>query len=185
MFRVLAFREANGFDATIIAGEEPELCFRLREKGWTIQRIDHEMTLHDAAMTRFGQWWKRNVRAGHAAAQGAHMHGNTPEQFCVRWVRSNWVWGLMIPLGVIFAATLTKGIGLLLLAMYPLQGARIKARARRTGMDKRTARNFAIFIVLGKFPQMLGQLQFALSRLLGRKPKIIEYKTPAAATSHP
>ena len=184
MFRVSAFRECNGFDASIIAGEEPELCFRLREKGWTIQRIDQEMTLHDAAMTHFGQWWKRNVRAGHACAQGAHLHGNSPERYNVRAARSNWVWGLIIPLGVIIAACATRGIGLLLLAMYPLQGARIKARARRDGMDPRTARNYAIFIVLGKFPQMLGQAKYTLARLLGRKPKIIEYKTPTAAPSN-
>ena len=135
MFRVAAFREAGGFDAAIIAGEEPELCFRLRQKEWTIQRIDHEMTLHDAAMTSFVQWWKRNVRAGHAYAQGAHLHGHSPEHYNIRSTRSNWVWGLMLPLGIVIAATLTRGFGLLLLAMYPLLGARVAGRAlRRNGL---------------------------------------------------
>ena len=44
---------ASGFNATLIAGEEPELCLRLRQKGWEIWRLDAEMTLHDAAMTKF------------------------------------------------------------------------------------------------------------------------------------
>jgi hypothetical protein len=59
----------------VIAGEEPEMCVRLREKGWTIHRIDAEMTLHDAAITRFSQWWKRSLRSGHAYAQGYFLHG--------------------------------------------------------------------------------------------------------------
>jgi hypothetical protein len=31
------------------AGEEPELCVRLRRRGWRILRLDAEMTRHDAA----------------------------------------------------------------------------------------------------------------------------------------
>ena len=64
MIRVPAFVEVGGYDPTVIAGEEPEMCVRLRAAGWTVQRIDAEMTLHDAAMTRFSQWWKRSVRSG-------------------------------------------------------------------------------------------------------------------------
>src|SRR4051794_35223241 len=51
----------------------------VEKAGWTILRIDAEMTLHDMAMTRFGQWWKRAVRAGHAFTEGAAMHGAPPE----------------------------------------------------------------------------------------------------------
>jgi glycosyltransferase involved in cell wall biosynthesis len=75
LIRVGALREVNGYDPAVIAGEEPEMCFRLRAMGWQIHRLDAEMTLHDAAMTRFGQWWKRNVRAGHAFAEGNWRHG--------------------------------------------------------------------------------------------------------------
>ena len=184
MMRVSAFREVSGFDATVIAGEEPELCFRLRAKGWKISRIDAEMTLHDAAMTCFRQWWKRNIRGGHAYAQGAHMHGNSSERYCVRSTMSNYVWGLILPLVAITTASLFKGFGLLMLALYPLLGARVNGYARRRGLNRRDARNFAIFIVLGKFPQALGQLKFSFSRLLGRRPKIIEYKSPTAAPSN-
>lgn len=66
MFRVSAFQEAGGYDNSVVAGEEPELCQRLREKGWKVFRIDAEMTIHDSAMTRFAQWWKRSVRSGYA-----------------------------------------------------------------------------------------------------------------------
>src|SRR5690606_37626691 len=80
LFLVSAFREAGGYRDSMIAGEEPELCLRLRSAGWRIRRADQEMTLHDAAMTRFGQWWTRTLRAGHAFAEGAWLHGGPPER---------------------------------------------------------------------------------------------------------
>ena len=36
LMRASAFQQVSGFDASIIAGEEPELCVRLRQKGWKI-----------------------------------------------------------------------------------------------------------------------------------------------------
>ena len=46
---------------------------RLRAAGWQIWRLPEEMTLHDAAMTRLSQWWKRSMRGGHAYAEGASL----------------------------------------------------------------------------------------------------------------
>ncbi|MGC4031241.1 MAG: glycosyltransferase family A protein [Tepidisphaeraceae bacterium] len=93
MFRVSAFKQAGGYNPDVIAGEEPELCARLREKGWEVWRVDAEMTLHDAAMTQLGQWWKRNYRAGHAYAEGNARHGQAPDRFWEKEVKSNKVWG--------------------------------------------------------------------------------------------
>src|SRR5438477_4772598 len=94
LVRVKAFREVNGYDSTVIAGEEPEMCVRLRAAGWEIWRINAEMTLHDAAMARFSQWWKRTVRSGHAFAEGFALHGAPPERHNTKQVRSIWIWGL-------------------------------------------------------------------------------------------
>ena len=49
LVRTEALRQVVGFRDDLIAGEEPELCVRLRAKGWSIWRLDAEMTLHDAA----------------------------------------------------------------------------------------------------------------------------------------
>ena len=61
-----AVQAVGGYRDSLIAGEEPELCLRLRQAGGEVWRIDAEMTLHDAALLRFGQWWRRTRRAGHA-----------------------------------------------------------------------------------------------------------------------
>ena len=66
LYDAARFHAVGGFDDSVIAGEEPELCFRIRRAGGRVRRIDHEMTRHDAAITRLGQMWKRNVRGGHA-----------------------------------------------------------------------------------------------------------------------
>ncbi len=54
LIRTSCFREVGGFNPSVVAGEEPELGFRIRSHGWKISRIDQEMTLHDANVTRIG-----------------------------------------------------------------------------------------------------------------------------------
>ena len=184
LIRVAAFNQVNGYDGTIIAGEEPEMCVRLRSAGWTIQRIDHEMTLHDAAMTRFGQWWTRNVRAGHAYAQGNALHGAPPERFRVKEVRSITLWTL-VPLILSLLMILLVGaisprwcwIGLLPIGLYGLLALKIYQDRRRRGLSGQDARLYAAAVVLGKLPQYIGVRRFVAAQQRGQRTAIIEYKT--------
>lgn len=173
MMRVDAFESVQGFSPGLIAGEEPELCVRLRAAGWRIWRIAAEMTMHDAALQHFSQWWRRSTRGGYAFAQGASLHGAAPERHWVRESRSAWFWGLGIPL-IVFAVVIWWGAwGLLLLMIYPLQVIRL-ARRGQQAQGSRWLR--AGFLVLGKFPEMIGQLKFLARRHAGSPPRLIEYK---------
>lgn len=176
LMRIVAIQKAGGYNPALIAGEEPELCVRLRQQGWKIYRLDAEMTLHDAQMTRFGQWWKRSLRAGHAYAEGAYLHGNPPERHWVKETRSNWLWGLVIPGGAIALAFFTRGLSLLLLLGYGLMVYKIYRYMKSTGLPSGDAALYAGSCVLGKFPNVLGQLQFYRNRLLGKTSQLIEYK---------
>lgn len=173
LMRVDAFAAVGGFRPELIAGEEPELCVRLRAKGWKVWRLDAEMTLHDAAMTHFSQWWRRSLRAGHAYAEGAYLHGQPPERHWLRESRRAWLWGLGIPAVTVLACLLLGGWSLLLLLVYPLQAVRL---ARRGGKSVRENWLQAVFLVLGKFPEMLGQLKFLRHRIAAGKSTLIEYK---------
>ncbi|QVW25534.1 glycosyltransferase family 2 protein [Pseudomonas hormoni] len=173
LMRADAFAAASGFRADLIAGEEPELCVRLRANGWKVWRLAEEMTLHDAAMTRFGQWWRRTLRGGHAFAEGAFLHGAAPEKHWLRESRRAWFWGLGVPLATVIAMLMLGWSGLLLLLVYPLQVVRL---ARRGGRSKRENWLLALFLVLGKFPEMLGQARFLLNRFGTGKTALIEYK---------
>jgi GT2 family glycosyltransferase len=176
MYRVEAFQQAQGFNETMIAGEEPELCLRLRQQGWTVWRLEAEMTLHDADMTRFNQWWKRVLRAGHAYAEGAWLHGQEPERHWVKESRSIWVWGGIMPLLAIGLAFFTQGWSLLLLLAYPLIAYRIYRYGQQRGWKASDARLYALSCVVGKFPNLVGQIKFHRNRLLGRQNRLIEYK---------
>jgi GT2 family glycosyltransferase len=177
MMRVAAVQQVGGYNPQLIAGEEPELCVRLRQKGGKILRVDAEMTLHDAQMTRFGQWWKRMLRAGHAFAEGAWLHGAPPECHWVRESRRGLLWGLVLPGLALGGAWFTHGWSLLLLIAYPLTAYRVFRSMKRSGLAGNQALLYAVFCTIGKFPEAQGQLRFYWGKLLGRRSKLIEYNT--------
>lgn len=163
LMRFTAVQAVGGYEASLIAGEEPDLCRRLRAAGGEIWRIDAEMTLHDAAMTRFSQWWKRAVRAGHAFAEGAARHGFS------HWgaeTRRALIWGAALPAGIVVAGVIHPAAWLIGLA-YPLQLLRL---ARREGWV------WATFSLLGKFAEARGAIGYYLMRLRGKRAGLIEYK---------
>lgn len=173
MMRASAFERAEGFRIDLIAGEEPELCVRLRGQGWKIWRLDREMALHDAAMSRFSQWWKRTIRSGHAIAQGAALHGAPPEKYGIRESRSILLWGFTIPLIALGLIPLIGPRALLVLALYPLQVARLALAGARSARENWIS---AIFLVIGKFPAMLGLLQYHIRSTCGQQGRLIEHK---------
>jgi glycosyltransferase involved in cell wall biosynthesis len=179
MMRAIAFKKVGGFNPTLIAGEEPELCVRLRQAGGKILRIDAEMTSHDAQITRFRQWWKREIRNGHAYAEGAWLHGRSPERHWVRESLRSWLWGLLLPVLTLASFLPTRGLSILLLLIaYTLLGYRVYRLARFKGFDKKDAIFYALFCgVLEKYPKLLGQIQFHINRLLKRQRTLVEYKS--------
>ena len=173
MMRADAFTAVGGFAPSLIAGEEPELCVRLRAAAWRVWRLERDMTLHDAAMMRFAQWWKRAMRSGHAMAEGAYLHGRAPERHRVRETFSVWFWAAGVPLIAGACATLAWPHGLAVLVAYPLQIARLALR----GSGSRRERWWrAVFLVIGKWAELGGQLVYLKRRWLRERALIIEYK---------
>ncbi len=168
LMRYAPLAAAGGYRDSLIAGEEPELCLRLIRAGGEVWRIGTEMTLHDAAMIRFGQWWRRSVRAGYAFAEGAALHGAGPERHWVAETRRALLWGAILP-AVVLIAGLIWPPAWALAAIWPAQVARL---ALRNGGDWQAA----FFSVAGKFAEARGALGYRLNRLLRRRAGLIEYK---------
>lgn len=171
LVRTHCFSAVGGFRASLIAGEEPELCLRLREHGWTIWRLASEMTLHDANILHFGQWWRRSVRAGHAFAEVSALHRNSPKRIWQRNVQRALGWSAIAPIALV--GTIISPLSLALLLAYPADITR-----QATRRDPSIAENWrdAAFSTVGKFAETQGILKYHLSTILGRRSALIEYK---------
>jgi hypothetical protein len=131
------------------------------------------MTLHDAAMTRIGQWWRRALRGGYAFAQGSYLHGASPERHWVWEARRAWLWGVWLPMACLAIGLVFAPWGWAAWLIYPLQMLRQTMRNSGPLQDRAL---LALFQVLARFPESLGQIKFMRDRLLDRQPRLIEYK---------
>lgn len=184
LFRTRPLIDAGGYDPTLIAGEEPDLCARLRGQGLRIRRIAGDMAFHDAAMTRFGQYWRRAKRSGHAYAELAWRGGAAADPLWRRQVRSILAWAGLLPALILIAAMIaltTDSAPIAMVAaglalLYPVQIARIAIRQRRHGLSAPLARARAALLVAGKFAELGGVLLYHRRRLAGQRSGLIEYR---------
>ena len=170
LIRLEALEKVGGYRPDVIAAEDTELCARIRGAGWKIWRLDVEMTVHDAAINRFGQWWRRAVRAGYAFAYVSRLHGASPERLFVWESRRAWLWGILLPLAYLVATFCFSPWGWLIGLIYPLQMIRLSLR---NAGPFRQRLWLGMFQVLARFPEGLGQAMFLRDRLFGREAAII------------
>jgi glycosyltransferase involved in cell wall biosynthesis len=176
LMRVEAFVAVGGFDPAMIAHEEPEMSARIREGGWEIWRIDAEMTLHDAAMTRWSQYWKRGRRGGFGFVQVLHKNGFSPGSDTFRPVMSALLWGAILPLAILLAALIWPPALVALPLIYGLQFLGIYVRVKGTPRFRATR---ALAVLFAKFAETRGILEFAFKRLTNRRMDAILYKGDA------
>lgn len=167
MMRLVALEEVGGYDPDTIVGEEAEVCIRMRRKGWRIWQLEDEMTLHDVAMTRFRQWWRRTRRSGYGYGEAVALYGAPPERHKVVESRRALFWGLILPITAVVGALFTPWFLILLLA-WPAQVIRLIAGG--------TPPLKALFLVIGKVPEALGILEFLIKRRLFQTSERIDYK---------
>ena len=79
LIRRSVLEEVGGYDASLLAGEEPEMCWRICSKGYRILRVDALMTHHDVAMKSFSQYWKRAFRSGYGYAEVCSRFADTQD----------------------------------------------------------------------------------------------------------
>jgi cellulose synthase/poly-beta-1,6-N-acetylglucosamine synthase-like glycosyltransferase len=184
LVRRQALQDVGGFDDQQVAGEEPELCRRLRERGWQIEHLDVPMTGHDLALTTVQAYWKRAERAGLAYAQVAERFAQTPDPLWLAESRRNRVHG---------TAVLAAGpLGLLLAWFWPLAGAaafvlgllfwaRSAWRCRwKCPGEPGLALLYALHSHLQQVPILAGQLKYERLRRRREAPRLMEYKGPHA-----
>jgi len=172
LMRAEAFEAVGGFQRNVMAGEEPELCLRLREIGWTIWRLDADMTEHDAAMTRFQQWWVRAVRSGYGFADVSWLHRDSPLGIWRREILRALLWGGLLPASIGLGA-LFHPAALLGASLYILQICRM---ALKDGPTSQRSWLRALFLTLAQFAAFQGILKFLSRKSHQDQGKLIEYK---------
>lgn len=180
--RLANLQEIDGYRDAMIAGEEPELCFRLRQSGGQIMQLEREMSVHDADMKTIGQWWRRAVRTGHAYAEVNFLTRSHPTGLWRQHQPSIVFWSVVLPALAIGLAWTTRGWSLLLLTAYVVLFARIALHNFKR-LEVCSALWFAFFCVIAKFAHLLGMLRFHWNRWMHRESHLIEYKVVANSTS--
>lgn len=172
MVRARAFREIGGFNPRCISGEDGELCFRMRKAGWRLLRLPEDMTRHDAAMRRFGEWWQRTRRNGHGMAHVATLH---PDFFLADRRRA-WFYGAVLPALALLSAPFTPWIPLAVGALYGASYLRTVQGLHKGGLTWHEAAIHALYFTLAKLPNAIGMLTYHWRRLRGHQLQLIEYK---------
>ncbi len=181
MFRRVLLEMTGGYDDTLIAGEEPELCRRIAALGYRILHVDRPMTGHDLAMTRWNQYWKRATRTGHAYAEVSQRFQQGSDPFWIAESKRNRNRALQI------SAILVMGVvsSLLLWSVWPFfmiclvfmaLAARSAWKARWKSRDRVALLLYGIHSHLQQIPICLGQLQYRWNRRKGKRAMLLEYK---------
>lgn len=180
LVRRAALASVGGFDDALVAGEEPELCRRLRARGGQIEHIDAPMTGHDLAITTARGWWMRAERAGLAYAQVAARYAGTADPLWQREARRNRVHGsavLALPVLLALALWLQPALGLVLLLAVLALGARSAWRCRWKCPGQPTlACAYALHSHLQQVPILAGQWRWWRLQRAQQAPELIEYQ---------
>ena len=185
VMRRSALAEIEGYDPSLIAGEEPELCRRLRARGYRIMHIDFPMTRHDLNMMRFSQYWRRAERAGHAYAEISDRFRGSADPMWLqesnRNLLSGGFWIGWLPVALMLGALKSLWI-IPWLSLLPLLSARSawKARYKAPG-ETMLLLLYGLHSHLQQIPILIGQLRYFLGRHAGEQRKQIEYKQGANA----
>lgn len=173
LVRTTAFDVVGGFDPRIVASEDEEFVQRLRKAGYQALRLPQPMTSHDIAMTRFGQWWRRQLRSGQGFAEVGGLH---PPHFRAERRRAVF-WGGVLPVVAVLDLVLGLWWGLAaVLGLYLLSFLRLSGWLRHEGLAHRLVPRVAFLFVVAKLPQCLGMARFTLRGGRRASAQIIEYR---------
>lgn len=184
LFRRDALVRSGGYNDSLIAGEEPELCARLRTLGYCIRHIDASMTGHDLAMQHWQQYWRRAERAGHAYAEISMLLKDSTTRLWSREAKRNlWHGGLMVAASASLIMLVLSGAWIAVSVMLISAVAivlRSAWRSRWKSTQWFTLLVYGVHSHLQQVPILWGQLLYRQALRRGQSRRLIEYKGPQA-----
>ena len=182
LMRRAMLERTGGFNPDLIAGEEPDLCRRMRGLGAKILHIAAPMTKHDLAIHHLSQYWRRAVRTGFAYAEISSRYRDTPDPLWSAESRGNFLRGSLYVGAGIVACGVSFGLRswapLLILAVAAVAVViRTAILARWKSRSWATLLLFAVHSHIQHIPILQGQILYFLSHRRGRRQELIEYKS--------
>ncbi len=174
--RTDVFRQVEGFQENIISSEDFDICLRIRRAGYSIHRIGHKMSDHDANITKISQWYKRSMRAGYGYANIYEIHGNGPDKFFRRELTRALIWGGIAPLAFLTTLLVWPPVSALIALGYCMLIVRVAIRRYRSGDSPRLALIYSVLAYTGKVAELMGVFRYWKNRFLARDHTLIEYK---------
>lgn len=180
LIRRSVLEEVNGYDETLVAGEGPDMCTRMRFMKYEIISLDRPMTHHDLAISRWSQYWHRTVRAGHAYAEVARRFDRTSIPIWQRESRRNLVHAPMLIALLIAGCTLSFALHSLaplslVCALFISLVLRTTLRYQQKTGDLVTGLLHGIHSHIQQIPIFCGQLNYWYNAWRGKQ-QFIEYK---------
>lgn len=178
LFRKQALDAVGGYDESLIAGEEMDLCHRIRAKtGLGMFALDASMTLHDMNMTRLRQYWRRCVRTGHAYAEVGGRYADLRSWRRTRW--RNLAHALATPVAAVASLVLWSPWPVVAwIVLVGMAWFRNAWRMRSRFGTLRDALRYSASHYLAKTPIALGQCSYWFRSAFKKPPRrLIEYRT--------
>ena len=175
-----ALAQVDGFDPSLKAGEEPEMCARLRAMGWEIEHIDAPMTLHDLAVNSFRAYWLRAYRSGIAYAEVAQRMRLRGDILWQHESRRDFYHGLLFtasPVLLMAALWLSPALALMLLGLAFVYLCRTAIRcAWKAPGQWWLCTQYAVHAHFQKIPALFGQLKWHQAARRHLEIALVDYK---------
>lgn len=153
-----AYESVKGYDASMIAGEDPDLSYRIRHQGFRILRLNTLMASHDINITSWRQYLKRTIRSGVAYATLASKYWSQDEKFMLARL-GRIVGGVIVPQLLILAGSLTghQVLGTALALVVALRLLFKTSRFQKLfNISRIEAIKYALYLAFSIYPQFIG-----------------------------
>lgn len=189
LVRRQALEQVDGFDPNLNAGEEPELCARLRAAGWEIEHLDMPMTRHDLAVNTFRAYWLRAYRSGIAYAEVAERARLQGDVLWQREAKRDFQHGLLFlaaPLALIMAWAFSAALAIgMLLGALAVWARTIKRCAWKAPGQLGLCALYAVHVHFQKIPALFGQLRWRQAQGTRAPIGLVDYKQTGPSGSKP
>jgi len=156
--------ECEGFDNNLIAGENSELSFKIKDKGYSIIRIDRNMTNH-AELNNFKRYFWRIFRHGYGHAEVAikfYKKNNT--KLLNNFIKSS-IKAIFTPLFILLAI-ISKNIYFLFFSiLLNTKTILLFFSLKKKGLNNKYSSIYVIHSFFLVYPLTLGMLRYIIGKI--------------------